>query len=70
MIFVLGFLTGVAVLMLVALYLAAKDAKPEHQAKQQSGFTATSVSTNGNAAYSLEDELRILRNGQTQITRH
>ena len=66
MIFVLGFLCGAAVLILVALYLAAKGAKPE-QAKQQSGFTATSVSTNGNAAYSLEDELRILRNGQTQI---
>ena len=32
-----------------------------------SGFSATSVSANGAAPYSLEDELRILRNGQTQI---
>ena len=37
-----------------------------------SGFSATSVSTDGEAAnrMSLEDELRILRNGETQITRH
>jgi hypothetical protein len=65
MIFVLGFLTGVAVLMLVALYLEARDAKPKAEPHQ---FSAVSSGAYDVAAH-FRQIFRELQNAE-QKTRH
>jgi hypothetical protein len=62
--FLAGIFCGAVGLLLISWYMT-KDAAPKAEPHQ---FSA--VSAGGNQPISLEDELRVLRNGETQITRH
>jgi hypothetical protein len=51
-IFFAGTLTGVAAMILLALWLVAR--KPKTEAPQRNGIAATSVSLNGNSGESMD----------------
>ena len=65
-VFALGALVGVAAMMLLALWLAAKDAKPEAKQHQFSAVSAGDM----DSAQQFHQIFKQLERGNGQTTRH